>query len=303
MTGLEDHIEASALTRRSCLLVKPSSDFAEAASGDADQVMFDLEDGCPAADKVDSRARVGAALNSAMFDGKVRTVRVNDVTTHWCYRDIVDVVTAAAAHLDALVIPKVAHASHVHFVDHLLTQLEFELGLKQQIALEIMLESAEGLTRLREIACASDRTAALVFGPHDYAVSLGYENFEWGATVMTQSGFQLGWAMHEIANHAHARGIHAIDGIARPYDQADYRASCDEALLIGFDGKWCLNADHVAVANEAWTPSEAVYRTAEQFLAGQSDSASYGSRPDPAMRDMALRLAARGRRAGLSAES
>ena len=36
-----------------------------------------------------------AALNEGGWDGKVRTVRVNDWTTAWTYRDVIEVVEGA----------------------------------------------------------------------------------------------------------------------------------------------------------------------------------------------------------------
>jgi citrate lyase subunit beta / citryl-CoA lyase len=152
------------------------------------------------------------------------------------------------------------------------------------------------------------RTVALVFGPHDYVISLGYEDFEWGVTMVPNSNFQLGWVMHEISTHAHARGLLAIDGVARPFDEDGYRASSREALLIGFDGKWCMNEDEVAWANEAWTPELSVFRKAESVLAatpsaGTPTPGTTVVPPNHALLDQAARIAARGCRAGLRAET
>ena len=47
-----------------------------------------------------------------------------------------------------MMIPKVHDASHVHFVAHLLTQLELDLGLEVgRIGLELQIETARGSSR------------------------------------------------------------------------------------------------------------------------------------------------------------
>src|SRR5215470_2676645 len=90
---------------------------AKAAASDADQVMFDLEDGCAVSQKVAARAAVAAALRTLDFGGKLRTFRPNGVRTKFCYRDLIDVVEAAGGFLDGVVVPKVDGPGDVLFVD------------------------------------------------------------------------------------------------------------------------------------------------------------------------------------------
>jgi citrate lyase subunit beta / citryl-CoA lyase len=142
--------------RRSCLFVPAFGDLAAAAASEADSLLFDLEDACPPDKKAEGRARVASALESGMFDGKTCTVRVNSVSTPWCYRDIIDVVGGADGHLDSLTIPKFTDESEVMFVDHLLTQLELDLGLTETVELELLVETAGAVARLREVACVSE---------------------------------------------------------------------------------------------------------------------------------------------------
>jgi citrate lyase subunit beta/citryl-CoA lyase len=145
----------------------------KAAGLPADQVLLDLEDACAPAEKKDARRAVVDALRTIDFGAKVRTVRVNDVTTPWCYGDVVEVVRGAGAQLDVIALPKVEHASHVWFLDHLLTGLERDLGLDHEIRLDLIVETAAGALDLPAIAQAGRRIDALVFGPGDYAASLG----------------------------------------------------------------------------------------------------------------------------------
>ena len=51
------------------------------------------------------------------------------MTDRETHTDVIDVVSAAGAHLDVIVLPKVTDAIQVHALDLLLTQLERTLGL------------------------------------------------------------------------------------------------------------------------------------------------------------------------------
>ena len=72
-----------ARSRRSCLAVPGSSPkmLAKARELPADEVFLDLEDAVAPLAKADARKNVVAALNDGGWGGKVRVVRVNDLTT------------------------------------------------------------------------------------------------------------------------------------------------------------------------------------------------------------------------------
>src|SRR5262249_16435862 len=101
---------------------------AKAAASDADEVIFDMEDGCAPSRKVAARKNVGEAFRTLDFQGKIRAFRANGVHTKFFYRDVIDVVEAAGGRIDVLVVPKVQDASDVHFADRLLTQIEYNMG-------------------------------------------------------------------------------------------------------------------------------------------------------------------------------
>jgi len=250
--------------RRSCLAVPASSPrkMEKAAASSADQLFFDLEDACAPREKVSARTGAAEALSQLSFGNTLRCVRINDVTTEWCYGDIVELVTQAGPSIDCLVVPKVEDAGHVQFVDHLLAGLEAHLGLDRRIGLELQIESPRGAVNVGEIAAASTRTETIVFGPGDYAASLGIPQFAIGMIDERYPGHQWHWIMAEVANHAHARGLAAIDG---PYvdfnDEDGYRESAQRARLLGYHGKWCIHPNQIPWANEVFspTPDEVAY--------------------------------------------
>jgi citrate lyase subunit beta/citryl-CoA lyase len=249
----------------------------KAAGSEADQVFLDLEDACAPSEKKAARALAVEALNTHDFGAKVRAVRVNDVTTRWCYMDVIEVVTGAGSHVDALVIPKVEDATHVLFIDHLLHQLETDLERASPIELEVQIESSRGAINLHEIVNASDRIATVIFGPGDYAASLGVAQIDIGMNDDRYPGHQWHWVMSEIANHARAIGAQAIDG---PYgdfhDEQGYSESALRAKLLGFEGKWCIHPNQIPWANHAFSPSVAELDAAAKIVAAYERATTEG---------------------------
>jgi citrate lyase subunit beta / citryl-CoA lyase len=156
--------------RRSCLAVPGSSPkmLQKAQRISADQVFLDLEDSVAPNAKAQARKNVIEAVRSGDWAGKTLVVRVNDCSTAWTFRDIVEVVGAVGGQIDCIRVPKVEFPGHVHFVDTLITQIErenrWELG---RVGLEIQLDSSSGLVHLDEIARSSSRIETLIFGPGD----------------------------------------------------------------------------------------------------------------------------------------
>ena len=134
------------------------------------------------------------------------------MTTPYAVRDIVEIVTRAGERLDCLMIPKVEGADHVHFVHHLLRGLEREVERRVPVGLEVLIESPRGAVAVRDIVTASDRIEALIFGVGDYEVTMDIPRFAFGVADPGFPGVQWLWVMSEIANHARAHGIEAIDG-------------------------------------------------------------------------------------------
>ena len=144
--------------RRSCLAVPGSSvKMLDKAQGlPADQVFLDLEDAVAPLAKREARKNVVAALNEGDWGGKIRVVRVNDATTPWAYRDVIEVVEGAGTNLDCIMLPKVQSAAHVRWLDITLTQMEKALGLPVGgIGIEVQIEDAAGLVNVDDIAAAS----------------------------------------------------------------------------------------------------------------------------------------------------
>ncbi|HEU5418343.1 MAG TPA: CoA ester lyase [Streptosporangiaceae bacterium] len=298
--------------RRTCLAVPGSSQrfLAKARQLAADEIMLDLEDSVAPAQKADARAAVAAALRAGDWGGRVRAVRVNDVTTGWAYRDVIDVAEQAGDCLDTIVLPKVTGPAGVRWLDLLLSQVEQAMGYPAgAIGIEAQIEDAAGLAAADQIAAASPRLEALVFGPADFMASLGMRSLEIGAQP---AGYAGGDAFHypllRILVAARSAGLQAIDGpFAAIGDAAGLERSAASAAALGYDGKWVVHPGQVDIVNAAFSPGQEEYDRAELILAacdyyagaGKGAALLDGAMIDEASRKLALVAAARGRAAGL----
>src|ERR1041385_8880151 len=150
----------------------------------ADQVFLDLEDAVAPLAKPAARKNIVAALTEGDWTGKARVVRVNDLTPPWTYQDVIELVEGAGGYLDAIMLPKVQEAAHVHWLDLTLTQLEKALGLPVGgIGIEAQIENARGLVNVDAIAAASPRLETIIFGPADFMASINMKSLVVGALI------------------------------------------------------------------------------------------------------------------------
>ncbi|SEP99651.1 citrate lyase subunit beta / citryl-CoA lyase [Streptomyces sp. yr375] len=266
--------------RRSELATPASSErmCAKAPQSGADLVFLDLEDACAPVVKESARGIAVAALTGQDWGRTLRAVRINGLDTVWCHDDIIEIVTGAREALDVIIVPKVRRARDVWWVDVLLTQLERKLGLARPIALEVLVEEAEGLANAAEIARASDRLEAIIFGAGDLSVSLHARvdgNFD---PVGPYPGGFWHYARVQILAAARAAGIAAIDAPHPAYrDTNGYLGSARQAALLGFDGKWAIHPSQVPLANDVFTPTPAEIAAAEEITALYRDAEAGGT--------------------------
>lgn len=299
--------------RRSCHAVPGSSArmLDKARELDADLVFLDLEDSVAESAKAAGREAVAAAVAAGGFRAPTVAVRVNPVDTPHCHRDIVHVVERGAGKLDVVILPKVEDPSHVTFADHLIGALERELGLPAGgIGLEAQIETARGMAAVDAIAATCPgRLEALVFGPGDYAASLGMPQTTIGAPAAGYPGDVWHHALSRIVVAARANGLQAVDG---PYagirDPDGLRASAERALALGLDGKWSVHPAQIPLLNEVFgvapdvlARARAVLRAVDDATADGRGAAMLGDEMiDEATRKMAATVLRRARLAGLA---
>jgi citrate lyase subunit beta/citryl-CoA lyase len=243
---------------------------AKAATLPADEVVVDLEDGVAVTEKESARANLAAARARGTL-----AVRINGVRTAWWRDDL-----AAAAEADVIVVPKVESADDVAAVVEL---------LPAGVGLEVQIETARGLVEVERIAATGGPLEALVFGPGDFAASLG-------VPVLTIGAGASEYALARIAVAARAFGLQPIDG---PYavlgKSAALDASARLALAHGYDGKWVIHPAQIELVNAVFTPSPADVERARGILAAADGALRLdGEMVDAATKRLAESVLARG---------
>jgi citrate lyase subunit beta/citryl-CoA lyase len=305
-------------SRRSCLSVPGSSVkmLDKARSLPADQVFMDLEDAVAPLAKPEARKNIVAALNDGDWGAKIRVVRVNDLTTPWTYRDVIEVVEGAGHNLDCLMLPKVQGPEQVAWLDLTLTQVEKTLGLAVgRIGIEAQIENARGLVNVDAIGAASPRLETIIFGPADFMASINMKSLVVGALNPDYPGDPFHYIFMRILMAARMHDLQAIDGPFLQIRDVDaYREVAKRSAALGFDGKWVLHPGQIDAANEIYSPSQSDYDHAELILdayeyatseaGGKLGAVMLGDEMiDEASRKMALVISAKGRAAGMTRTS
>jgi malyl-CoA/(S)-citramalyl-CoA lyase len=259
----------------------------------ADVVMLDLEDAVAPDDKAQARENVIAALRELDWSGCSVSLRINGLDTHYCYRDIVDVVEQSGAWLDTVLVPKASCAGDIHLVATLLTQIEDTVGLGHRIGISALIETAKGMLGLEEIAAACpDRMEALIFGVADYAASMqshttSIGGSEAGYAMLTDLagdgardlhwGDQWHYPLARIAVACRANGLRPVDGPFGDFnDPEGYLAAARRAAVLGFEGKWAIHPNQVQLAHRVFSPDERLITRTRRIVEAMKEAARDG---------------------------
>ncbi len=242
----------------------------KAATLDAAEVILDLEDAVPndPAEKRRAREQVVKSVKELDFGGRTVSVRINGVGGRYALWDVLALVPEVAGKIACLVVPKISSVSEVAFVDHLLTALEDEQRATPPIGLELQIEDPVGLEVVTEIAAASPRTEALIFGPIDFSAAMGMPDPTGGQESATYPGDVWHYALFRVAVAAKARGLQVIDGPFTEIGNLELlERSAQKSAQLGYDGKWVIHPSQLETVNRAFTPNAEQVRRAEEILA------------------------------------
>ncbi len=280
---------------RRCQLSVPGSSekmMTKAAGLAVDHIFLDLEDAVAPAEKPSARGKIVEALNNLDFGNSVRCVRINDIETPWAYKDIIEVVTGAGENLDTIMIPKVKHAHEVKWVDILIHQIEQDIGLKHRIGIELLIEEVEGMQNVDEIAVATPRLEAMVFGMGDYSASQGVDVRE---AMSSGDSLYPGDIWHyqrqRVVIACRAAGIDAVDGPFGNFrDPESYEREATRAMVLGCVGKWAIHPAQVEIAQRVFSPTQEEVDRARKIVQAYDAAVARGegaAQVDDAMIDAA----------------
>lgn len=288
---------------RRALLFMPGDDrhkIEKGAALDVDSLIMDLEDGVALNRKAEAREIVRDALQHVEFGHSERLVRLNPIADGGLWED--DLAAVIEGHPDGFVVPKVESARQLAMLSEALDRLERKYGwLPLSLRLLAIIESARGVVALEEIATATSRLSALVFGAEDLAGDIG--------AVRTEDGWEVFYARSAVVIHASAHGLQAID---TPYvdltaEDSHLIAAAEQAHYMGYSGKLVIHPRHVAPVQQVFTPSQAEIDAAHALIAahqqhqaaGEGVFAYQGRMVDRPMIRAAETVLARARAAGL----
>ena len=142
---------------------------AAAIAEKTDILLGNLEDAIPVDRKEAARAGLVKAATESDFGQTALWTRVNSLESPWVLDDLTTLVGEIGDKLEVVMVPKVEGAWDIHYVDRLLAQLEAKAGLDRPILIHAILETAQGVVNVEEIAAASPRMQGMSFGPADLA--------------------------------------------------------------------------------------------------------------------------------------
>jgi malyl-CoA/(S)-citramalyl-CoA lyase len=243
-------------------------------AGQVDVVLGNLEDAIPIEAKVAAREGFVAMVNA--------------LNSPWFLDDMTTLVGAIGDRLDVVMLPKVEGPWDVHFIDQYLAQLEARHGVGRPIMVHAILETAEGVKNVADIACASPRMHGMSLGPADLAASRAMKTTRVGgghpdyrvladarAPGEPRASAQQDLWHYTIARMVDACAANGIKPFYGPFGDFSDPEACESqfrnAFLLGCVGAWTLHPSQIAIAKKVFSPDPAEVAFARRILAAMPD--------------------------------
>tara|TARA_B110001454_G_scaffold213914_1_gene232865 strand:+ start:54 stop:905 length:852 start_codon:yes stop_codon:yes gene_type:complete len=211
----------------------------------ADIVCFDLEDSVPDKEKKKARVLIKNALKKRNQYSASIFARTNSPDSGKIEADLKEIVQKG---IDGIVIPKVNSAKELKKIEKTISSLEKKRKIKG-IRLMPSIESALGVVNCYEIASASKRIDALVFGIFDLLNDMGIEY-----TKGNPRGAK--YSRYKVSVAATAARVAAIDGIWQDLkDKKGFTKDCQVGKSLGYSGKSVIHPDQIKTVHKIFHPS------------------------------------------------
>ena len=156
---------------------------------------------------------------------------------------------------------KIGTPEDLIIIDQKILELEVKSGVKAgKTRLLVWLETALGVVNAREICRNNSRLTAVRFGAEDYTNDMEIPRH---SLLTDLDNPALLYPRTVIPLYAKAAGIMALD---TPYfgykDQAGLAKDCQNAKMLGFEGKFAIHPSQIDTINEVFSPSEQEYTKA-----------------------------------------
>jgi malyl-CoA/(S)-citramalyl-CoA lyase len=271
--------------------VPPHLDKVRAKIGDmiatVDVILGNLEDAIPADAKEAARKGFIEMASAHDYGSTGLWTRVNCLNSPWLLDDVTGIVAAVGDKLDVIMLPKVEGPWDIHYLDQLLAQLEAKHQVKKPILIHALLETAEGVKNVEQIALASPRMHGMSLGPADLAASramkttrVGGGHPEYKVLADPQGDaarpvYQQDLWHYTVAKMVDACASAGIKSFYGPFGDIADLAACEaqfrNAFLMGCAGAWSLHPNQVAIAKRVFSPDPKEVAFAKKILEAMPD--------------------------------
>jgi malyl-CoA/(S)-citramalyl-CoA lyase len=251
----------------------------------ADILLGNLEDAVAVDRKEAAREGLVRVAKATEFGETALWTRVNSLESPWVLEDLTTLVTEIGDKLEVIMVPKVEGAHDIHYVDRLLAQLEAGAGLERPLLVHAILETAQGVVNVEEIATASPRMQGMSFGPADLAASRRMKTTRVGGghpgylvindpepddpEAPRATAQQDPWH-YSIARMVDACATAGILPFYGPYGDIKDVAGCEAqfraAFLLGCVGAWSLHPAQIEIAKKVFSPDPDEVRFAKKVI-------------------------------------
>jgi len=230
-----------------------------ASQSKADALLFDLEDSVqPFENKALARKLIVKRLSDSKFNRFQKFVRLNEIKTEFFLQDVLQVTKA---NIDGFLLSKTNNKEDVQYLDNLLTSIERERNLENgKFSIIPILESAQSIVNINEIATSSSRIIALGFGSEDYVSDIkGVRDFD--------TNISISFPRSLVPIVARAHKLEAIDAAyIKVHDLEGLEKHTETGKILGYGGMWVLHPKQNDIVNQVFSPTNQEYDDAKNFL-------------------------------------
>ena len=178
----------------------------------------------------------------------------------------------------------------IHYVDQILAQLEAKHGVTKPILIHALLETAQGVKNVDDIACASPRMHGMSLGPADLAASRGMKTTRvggghpfYGVLEDAKEGkSERAFYQQDLWHYTISRMVDAclssgLRAFYGPFGDFSDPAACESqfrnAYLMGCCGPWTLHPSQIDIAKKVFSPDVKEVLFAKRILEAMPDGA------------------------------
>jgi citrate lyase subunit beta/citryl-CoA lyase len=246
---------------------------AKAQLGDADAMIFDLEDSVPLNAKDEARKNIADALAAGLK--KPMFLRISNPRAGDFMADLQVLANASSLlNVAGIVLPKADDAEDIQAVAKALKDVESKHNMQEgTLSILPLIETCLGLRNGFDIAKASTRVIGMALASAeqgDFMVDLGGR---W-----TPRSLALAYPRSKLVVDARAAGVQwLVDGVFMNLKDTDMlREECLIARELGFVGKMAIHPTQVDVMHTVFSPSELEVAYARGLIAAFRDGEARG---------------------------